>query len=40
MDIETQKDVRFVCGQIGHLFKEGRKIRVTIWEREGTDAND
>jgi hypothetical protein len=33
MEVESKEDVKFVCGQIGHLFKEGRKITVTV--REG-----
>lgn len=39
MAIESKEDVKFVCGQIGHLFKEGRKITVVILER-GNDANE
>lgn len=39
MEVEDKVDVKFICHQIGHLIKEGRKITVTITER-GNDAND
>ena len=42
IDIEPgeagKAQVRFVCGQIGHLDKENRPITVVIYER-GDDAN-
>ena len=32
MKIESKEDVKYVCSQIGHLYKEGRHITVTISE--------
>lgn len=38
MEIESKEDVKFICGQIGHLHKEGRKITVTVTElRDDTE---
>ena len=43
IDIEPgeagKAQVRFVCGQIGHLHKEGRHITVVILERGCEDGD-
>ena len=40
MPIESKEDVKYVCSQIGHLFKEGRKITVVILERSEDVAGE